>query len=110
MSALLGALPQKPWRVFSGNLTIPQLAAVIKHSALNFSGDTGTMHLAAMAGTPFVAWFWPNPGRAQWLPAGKNYRVIVGKNEPGAQFLGQIDTGALLRAAQSVLAARRRST
>jgi ADP-heptose:LPS heptosyltransferase len=109
MSALLAALPQKPWRVFSGNLTIPQLAAVIKHSALNFSGDTGTMHLAAMAGTPFVAWFWPNPGRAQWLPAGENYRVIVGTNEPGAQYLSHIDTGELIRATQSVLAARLRS-
>jgi ADP-heptose:LPS heptosyltransferase len=107
MSALLAALPQKPWRVFPGNLTIPQLAAVIRHSAVNFSGDTGTMHLAAMAGTPLVAWFWPNPGRAQWLPAGGNFRVLVGENSPDSPHLLKIPTDDLLRAAQSVLAAAR---
>jgi ADP-heptose:LPS heptosyltransferase len=107
MSALVAALPQKPWRVFPGNLTIPQLAAVIKHSALNFSGDTGTMHLAVMTGTPLVAWFWPNPGRAQWLPAAGNFRVLVGENTPDSPHLLKIPTDGLLDAAQSVLADKR---
>jgi len=106
ITALLALLPQKPWRVFAGNLTIPQLAAVIKHSAAHFSGDTGTMHLAAMTATPFVAWFWPNPGRHEWIPVGEKHRVIVGKNEPGVPHLGHIGTGDLIRATQSVLAAR----
>ncbi len=104
MAGLLAALPQKPWRVFSGNLTIPQLAAVIQHSALHFSGDTGTMHLATMVGTPLVAWFWPNPGRGQWLPVGDQFRVIVGANEPGQPYLCNIATDELIRTAQSILA------
>jgi ADP-heptose:LPS heptosyltransferase len=100
---LLALLPQKPWRVFAGNLNLMQLAAVIQHSALHFCGDTGPFHLAVMTNTPTVAWFWPNPGLRQWLPTGEKYRVIVGANEPGAQFLDRIATGDLIAAAQSVL-------
>jgi ADP-heptose:LPS heptosyltransferase len=106
MTALLALLPQKPWRVFAGNLNLTQLATVIKYSAVHFSGDTGTMHLAAMTTTPFVVWFWPNPGRHEWIPVGEKYRVIVGKNAPAAPHLGHIDTSELIRATQSVLAAR----
>jgi len=80
------------------------LAAVIQHSAAHLCGDTGTLHLAAMTNTPTVAWFWPNPGLQQWVPTGEKYRVIVGDNEPGAQFLGKIKTTELIAAAQSVLA------
>lgn len=105
MSELLALLPQKPWRVLAGSLTLTQLAAVIQHSALHFCGDTGTLHLAAMTNTPTVAWFWPNPGLQQWVPAGEKYRVVVGENPPDARYLGKIDTGVLVRAAQSVLAA-----
>lgn len=104
MAELLALLPRRPWRVLAGNLNLTQLAAVIKHGALHFCGDTGTLHLAAMTNTPAVAWFWPNPGLRQWLPTGEKYRAVVGANEPGAQFLRQVDTGELLRAAQSVLA------
>ena len=103
MAALVALLPQKPWRVLAGNLTLTQLAAVIQHGALHFCGDTGTLHLAAMAGTPTVAWFWPNPGLQQWVPTGEKFRVIVGENEPGGQFLGRVATDDLVAAAQSVL-------
>ena len=103
MEKLLALLPRKPWRVFAGNLNLMQLAAVIQGSALHFCGDTGPFHLAVMTNTPTVAWFWPNPGLRQWLPAGGPYRVIVGANEPGAQFLGRVVTDDLVAAAQSVL-------
>ncbi|HZI32168.1 MAG TPA: glycosyltransferase family 9 protein, partial [Candidatus Binatia bacterium] len=104
MTELLALLPQKPWRVLAGNLNLTQLAAVIQHSALHFCGDTGTLHLAAMTNAPTVAWFWPNPGLRQWVPSGEKYRVIVGENAPGTQYLGKIETAELIRAAQSVLA------
>lgn len=104
MTALLAALPQKPWRILPGNLNIPQLAAVIRHSALHLSGDTGTMHLATMTRTPRVVWFWPNPGAVEWLPADNGSRVIQGENEPYSPFITRIDTHQLVAAAQSVLA------
>lgn len=103
LEKLLALLPQKPWRVFAGNLNLMQLAAVIQHSALHFCGDTGPFHLAVMTNTPTVAWFWPNPGLRQWLPGGGPFRVLVGANEPGAQFLGKVATADLIAAAQSAL-------
>jgi hypothetical protein len=56
-----------------------------------------------MTNTPTVAWFWPNPGLRQWLPSDGPYRVIVGANESGAQFLGRIGTDEINAAAQSLL-------
>ena len=100
---MLPLLPEKPWRVFAGNLNLVQLSAVIQASALHFCGDTGPFHLAVMTNTPAVAWFWPNPGLRQWLPASGPYQVIVGTNEPGAQYLGKVATADLVAAAQSVL-------
>lgn len=103
MEKLLALLPQPPWRVFAGNLNLMQLAAVIQGSMLHFCGDTGPLHLAVMTQTPTVAWFWPNPGRAEWLPIGENYRVIVDENELGTPFLGKIVTEDLVAAARSIL-------
>jgi ADP-heptose:LPS heptosyltransferase len=104
LEKLLALLPQKPWRVCAGNLNLMQLAAVIQHSALHFCGNTGALHLAVMTNTPAVVWFQPDPGARQWLPAGKNYRVLFGADEPGAPFLDGIATAELVQAAQSVLA------
>ncbi|HEX5399120.1 MAG TPA: glycosyltransferase family 9 protein [Verrucomicrobiae bacterium] len=105
MEKLLALLPQKPWRVFAGNLSLVQLAAVIQHSALHFCGDTGTLHLAVMVRTPVVAWFWPNPGLREWGPADGRSRVIVGTNPPGENFLCGVATGELIQAAGSALSA-----
>jgi ADP-heptose:LPS heptosyltransferase len=105
MTELLALLPQKPWRVFAGNLNLLQIAAVIKYSALHFCGDTGTLHLAMMTQTPTITWFWPNPGIKAWVPAGKTCRALVGANPPGTNFLTGVSNGILIEAAQSVLAA-----
>ena len=105
MDELLPLLPRKPWRVFAGDLNLTQLAAVIRHAAAHLCGDTGTLHLALMTGAPAVSWFWPNPGRLAWLPVGDRYRTIVGTNEPGAKYLCRVQTGELVRAVQTVLAA-----
>ncbi len=103
MTGLLALLPQKPWRVFAGNLNLMQIAAVIKNSALHFCGDTGTLHLAVMTQTPVVAWFWPNPSWREWVPVGEKHRVIIGENPAGEKFLGRVATEALHQAAQAVL-------
>jgi ADP-heptose:LPS heptosyltransferase len=101
MEKLLALLPQKPWRVYPGNLNLTQVAAVIQNSARHFCGDTGTLHLAVMTQTPVVAWFWPNPGRAEWVPVGEKCRVIMGSNPPGESFLCGITTERIIRAAKA---------
>ena len=103
MEHLLPLLPFQPWRVFAGKLNLMQLTAVIQHSALHFCGDTGTLHLALMTGTPAVSWFWPNPALTAWFPAGEKYRVLAGANEPAAKYLCRVETAGLVQAAQSVL-------
>ncbi len=105
MAELLALLPQKPWRVFAGNLNLLQIAAVIKHSALHFCGDTGTLHLAVATQTPVVAWFWPNPSMKIWLPDGGHCRVVTGANKAGHTYLEDIEVPELLRASRNLLAA-----
>jgi heptosyltransferase-3 len=102
MEQLLAVLPQKPWRVFSGNLNLNQISAVIQHSALHFCGDTGTLHLAVMTQTPVVAWFWPNPAIKEWVPESQKCRAIVGANPPGETFLHGIATDWLIQAAKEI--------
>ncbi len=109
MELLLPLLPVKPWRVFAGNLKLVQVATVIQHSAAHFCGDTGTLHLALMTGVRSVCWFWPNPGIQIWVPEGKGHRTLVGRNEPGKEFLIGIQTGELVRAVESVLAETEKS-
>lgn len=102
MEQLVALLPQKPWRVFAGNLNLIQVAAVIKHSAMHFCGDTGTLHLAVMTQTPVVAWFWPNPAIKEWVPANERCRIVVGSNPPGETFLDGVSTNELIRAAKEI--------
>ena len=102
MISLLAQLPQKPWRVFAGNLNLTQLAAVIQHSAMHLCGDTGTLHLALMTGARSVCWFWPNPGMQIWVPTGPRHRTLVGKLEPDREFLCGIQTEALAEAIHAV--------
>lgn len=105
MAALLPRLPVKPWKVFNGNLNLAQLAAVIRHSVLHFSGDTGPLHLAVMTGTPSVSWFFDHPALKEWLPAGPLYRSVVGRNVRETH-LQDIDNADIIAAAAAVLAAR----
>ena len=104
LAALLARLEAPPWKVFAGTLDIPALAAVIERAALNLCGDTGSLHLALMTGTPAVAWFRKHAHDAQreWTPPGPRYRVLV-SDQGGDAALGGIDTATLLGAARELL-------
>jgi len=107
LALLLKQLPHPPWRVFAGELSLMQLTAVIQHGALHLCGDTGTLHLGLMTGTPTVSWFRPSPGSAVWIPVGDCYRTVFGTgNDPHAGLQG-IETGKLLQAVDMVLRASR---
>jgi lipopolysaccharide heptosyltransferase III len=104
MESLLARLPGKPWRVFAGELNLTQVTAVIQRSAVHLCGDTGTLHLALLAGARTVSWFWPNPGRQAWIPVGNRHRTIVGRNEAGKSFLCGISTPDLIQAVHAIYA------
>lgn len=104
LDALLARLAVPPWKVFAGSLDIPALAAVLERAALNLCGDTGSLHLALMAGTPAVAWFRQHAHGAEreWMPPGPRYRVLVSDQGSDAA-LGGIDNAALLAAARELI-------
>jgi ADP-heptose:LPS heptosyltransferase len=105
MEALLPLLREAPWKVFAGDLDVAGLAAVIEKAALALAGDTGSLHLAMMAGTPAVAWFRSHRGEKEWIPLAAQYRVFVA--EGGApDALHGISTDSLLAAARELLEAR----
>jgi len=105
MDALLALLPQRPWRVFAGDLNLAQIACVIKYSAVHFCGDTGTLHLAAMTQSPTVTWFWPNPSLHEWVPSTETCRAVIGTNAPTERYLRDIKLDELMGATRLVMRA-----
>jgi ADP-heptose:LPS heptosyltransferase len=105
LDALLPRLAAPPWKVFAGTLDVAGLAAVVQTAALHLGGDTGSLHVALMTGTPTVAWFRKHAHDAEheWIPLGPQYRVIV-SDQGGDQALGGIDNAALLALAREVIA------
>jgi ADP-heptose:LPS heptosyltransferase len=95
MSALLSALDFQPWRVFSGDLDLLGLAAVVQASCLHLGGDSGGLHVAWMTGVPTATWFRRYDGLADWQPVGDRHRSVVGERTPAG--LAGISTSDLVR-------------
>lgn len=106
MRDLVAGLRRKPWRVFAGDLNLVQLAAVIQHSAAHLCGDTGTLHLALMAGIPTVSWFHSGPGTSVWIPVGNRHRTILGTVVGEGKPLTGVETRQLVRAVTEVLSSQ----
>ena len=88
LEALLRALPFAPWRVFAGTLDIPQLHALIEGAALHLGGDTASMHLAWLAGTPSVCWMSAFASHRTWAPEGEQHAMVYSDLPPGEHLLG----------------------
>jgi lipopolysaccharide heptosyltransferase II len=58
-----------------GKTTINQLACLIKRCSVYISSDSAPLHVAAAAGTPFIALFGPTDPRRH-LPPAENFVVI----------------------------------
>jgi ADP-heptose:LPS heptosyltransferase len=105
METLVTGLGRKPWRVFAGELNLVQLAAVIQHSAVHLCGDTGTLHLGLMTGTPTVSWFGSGPGTSVWIPVGDRHRTVLGTVVAEGKALQGVETRELVSAVEEVLGA-----
>lgn len=80
---LIQGLEMKPWKTFPGTLNMVQLAALISKASLHIGGDTGSIHLAFMVGTPTLSWFRQEYIHGvQWLPDGPNHCALLGEVSP----------------------------
>jgi ADP-heptose:LPS heptosyltransferase len=61
---------------FAGQLSLYGSAAILEHCIAYVGNDTGTMHLAAMMGTPCVAIFSARDSPGRWDPHGKGHLVL----------------------------------
>jgi ADP-heptose:LPS heptosyltransferase len=104
LDALLRALPFTPWRVFAGTLDIPQLHALIGGAALHLGGDTASMHLAWLAGTPSVCWMSALASHRTWAPEGERHAMVYSDVPPGDHLLG-ISTEAVVARSLELLRA-----
>ena len=71
---LLAALPGAIDLV--GNLSLPEIAAVLARVSLFVGNDSGLMHLAAAAGAPTIGLFGPT-NAAEYGPSGPNARAVI---------------------------------
>lgn len=77
--AALGARMVQSWGrgyVAAGALGIRDAAVALGRCRLYVGNDTGTMHLAAAAGTPCVAIFSAREPAGRWHPYGPGHRVL----------------------------------
>ena len=65
----------------SGQLTLPELAALTAHARVFVGVDSAPMHIAAAMGTPTLALFGPS-GEQEWGPWDVAQRVVVSQRHP----------------------------
>ncbi len=80
VSAIKAAM-HSPVVDLSGQLTLPELGALIAAARVFIGCDTAPMHMAAAMGTPVVAWFGPSDERV-WGPWRVPHRVVVSTAHP----------------------------
>jgi ADP-heptose:LPS heptosyltransferase len=100
LEALLRSLSFVPWRVFAGTLDVPQLHAVIEGAALHLGGDTASMHLAWLAGTPSVCWMSAFANHRTWAPRGDRHAMVYSTVPPGRYLFGVPTESIVVRAVE----------
>jgi ADP-heptose:LPS heptosyltransferase len=101
MSVLLTQLDFTPWRVFSGDLDLLELAALVQRAAIHLGGDSGGLHVAWMTGVPTVTWFREYEGRPDWQPLGDQHRSFLGVRQENG--ITGIDNMEILNAVECFL-------
>jgi ADP-heptose:LPS heptosyltransferase len=77
LQRLAKALPGQRLHLYSGNLTVVQLAALLTRCRLHVGADSGALHLAGVLGLPTVSLFREYAGLGEWLPRGDKHRSVV---------------------------------
>jgi len=107
LDALLATLQFEPWRVVRGDIDVAALFELIAGADLHLSGDTGSMHLAWLAGTPSVSWMSSLGNLRAWAPVGPRHRVVC-SGAPAGRFLAGIATDEVVAASVELVQGRHR--
>lgn len=67
--------------VFPGTLNLAQLAAVLAGAEAHLGPDTGSLHLAWLAGARTVSWFLNHESMLAWVPYGPQHRILLSLRE-----------------------------
>lgn len=76
LRALEAAIQDSRLRLLPPNLTIPQLAGILKRCRLHIGPDSGVLHLAVALNVPSVSFFREQGNYRSFMPAGTNHHVI----------------------------------
>jgi ADP-heptose:LPS heptosyltransferase len=76
LSAFALLLKDKRLQVLADNLSIAQLAAVLRRCRLHLGPDSGVLHLAVALGLPTISFFREQGAYKSFLPSGSHHRVI----------------------------------
>ncbi|MFO1500338.1 MAG: glycosyltransferase family 9 protein [Verrucomicrobiota bacterium] len=77
LQQLAAAVHHPRLHLYSGTLTVAQLAALLARCRLHVGADSGALHLATVLGVPTVSLFRDYEGLGEWLPRGEPHRSIV---------------------------------
>jgi ADP-heptose:LPS heptosyltransferase len=68
-------------KVFAGTLSLAQLALLLTHADAHIGPDTGSLHLAWLAGAKTVSWFLNHESLLAWVPYGPQHRTLLSLRE-----------------------------
>lgn len=64
-------------RLYSGDLSLAQLGALLQRCQLHVGADSGALHLATTLGVKSISLFRQYAGIDEWIPRGPNHRHLV---------------------------------
>ncbi|MDB6066930.1 MAG: hypothetical protein JWR26_3138 [Pedosphaera sp.] len=77
LKQLLAAVNDPRFQLLPDNMSIAQLAGVLKRCRLHVGSDSGVMHLAVALGVPTISFFRDQKGHKSWLPHGPDHQTLV---------------------------------
>ncbi|KAA2214300.1 glycosyltransferase family 9 protein [Teichococcus oryzae] len=86
----------------SGQLELPEAAAVLSRCALFVGNDSGLMHLSAAAGVPTLGLFGPTPAD-EYAPVGRQARAVLADGPVGTASMRDLPVEKALDAATRLL-------
>lgn len=77
LKRLQAAVNDRRLQLLPGNMSIAQLAGVLRRCRLHLGSDSGVTHLAMALGRPTISFFRDQKGHKSWLPVGPGHRTLI---------------------------------